>query len=109
MPSPDHVHLSLALAGTLAHGLGIDYSDRLNGLDDLRRYVRLLDEAIQIKGLDCCVQDLADQVEETVRDQPFRRCDELWGAIGVVAALEPLRSVRNLCHSMTKQFDPASS
>lgn len=100
MPSFSHPHSRRDLAGTLAHGLGIDYSDRLNGLDDVRRYVTLLDDALQAVGLECTIQDLAGQVGKIVRAQPFRMCNDLWGAIGIVAELGPGRSVRDLCHSM---------
>jgi hypothetical protein len=96
-------HSPRVLAGLLAHGLGIDYLERLNGIDDLRRYVTLLEDAIQVEGVDCTVRQLANQVEHIVRAEPFRRCDELRGAVWLVAELEPRRSVRDLCQSMMRR------
>ena len=96
------------LVGALAHGLGIDYGDRSNGLDDLRRYVYLLKDAVRSTGPWASVTDLYGEVVRIVTVQPFLQCRELVHALGVAAAIEGERLVYDLCAAMerTAMMDP---
>jgi dienelactone hydrolase len=90
------------LVGALAHGLGIDYADRLNGLDDLRRYVWILRDGIRSTGLWASVADLHGEVARIVTAQPYRLGHELANALGTAAAIEGERLVYDLCAAMQR-------
>jgi dienelactone hydrolase len=91
------------LVGALAHGLGIDYADRLNGLDDLRRYVYLLRDGIRSTGPWGSVEELYGQVVRIVTAQPYRLGHELVNALGSAAAIEGERLVYDLCAAMQRR------
>jgi len=91
------------VVGALAHGLGIDYADRLNGLDDLRRYVYLLRDGFRSTGPWASVEELYGEVARIVTAQPYRLGQELANALGTVAAIERERLVYDLCAAMQRR------
>jgi len=105
-PGPGVTGLEDRLAGTLAHGLGINFRGRLSGLDDLRRHVRILRDALAASGPDVSLDQLRGEVDRLVREEPFRLGAELSDALASASALAGWRGIGELCQSMEDRQPP---
>jgi poly(3-hydroxybutyrate) depolymerase len=83
--------------------LGIDFRPRSGGLDDLRRYVRVLTEVLEAMGPRATLRDLREGVERFVADWPFCEAAALRCALASAAALDGDREVEELCEAMRQR------
>jgi hypothetical protein len=98
--APTGVPPELSLADTLARRLGIDYRERDDALDDLRRNVRLLREALLEVGYHAKIGELYQVVSRLHRELPWSGGRQLENALGVVNAIDPQRMVSALCEEL---------
>ena len=88
------------LASVLARGIGIEYGDRANGLDDFRRYWSALRDALTWSPRPVVGAELRDRVLRIQEDQPFRRIHELVERLSATVAPAPDEPVASLCQRL---------
>ncbi len=80
--------------------LGVDVLARSGGLDDLRRYHRLLTAVLSGESPPRTVRELAEVLAIKLRAEPYHRAEELVGSLQVAREMVADMELADFCRSL---------